>query len=48
MKVYFVWDGYEDVAAVFLSEKNAQAYVDKEIAARSAEKFFNPDMLSIN
>jgi len=48
MKVYLVWDGYEDVTAVFLSEKNAQAFVAKEIAERSAHKWFSPDMLAIN
>jgi len=31
MKVYLVWDGYEDVAAVFLSELNATKFVDKLI-----------------
>ena len=28
MKVYLVWDGYEDVVAVFLSEDKAKAFVD--------------------
>jgi len=48
MKVYLVWDGYDDVAAVFLSEENALAFVDKQIKERSTEPFFHPDRFSVN
>jgi len=48
MKVYLVWDGYEDVEAVFLSEKNAQTFANKIIAERSGGLFFHPDNISVN
>jgi len=48
MKVYLVWDGYEDVEAVFLSEGNAQAFANKIIEERTGGLFFHPDNISVN
>jgi hypothetical protein len=40
MKVYLVWDGYEDVMAVFLSEENAKALVDQMVREGSRRDNF--------
>ena len=29
MTIYLVWDGYEDIAGVFLKEENAHAFCTK-------------------
>jgi len=31
MKVYLVWDGYEDVVAVFLSKEKAESFIDHKV-----------------
>ena len=49
MTVYLVWDGYEDVVAVFLSRENAQAFVDKEIERAKTERMaFSAENISIS
>ena len=31
MKIYLVWEGYEDVAKIFIHKENAVAYVKQEL-----------------